>query len=75
MEDGQYLGMLAEVYEGIVDTAIAGFKQTLPRLEIVDFTQELFGLDNAPIIRRPSKRDLSFRYFWLGNLTDLLLQD
>ena len=66
LENGQYQGMLAEVFEDIVDTAIAGYKPTLARLEIADFTQELFGFDTAPIIRRPSKRDLSFRYFWLG---------
>ena len=58
--------MLAEVYEGIVDTGIAGFAQTLTRFEIADFTQELFGADMAFFIRRPSKRDLSMRYFWLG---------
>ena len=58
--------MLAEVSEGLVDTSIAGFEQTLPRFEVVDFTQELFGNDVAFFIRRPSKRDLSMRYFWLG---------
>ena len=58
--------MLAEVYEGIVDTSVAGFVQTLPRSEIADFTQGLFEADVAFFIRRPSKRDLSMRYFWLG---------
>ena len=58
--------MLAEVSESLVDTSIAGFEQTLPRFEVVDFTQELFGNDVAFFIRRPSKRDFSIRYFWLG---------
>ena len=58
--------MLAEVFEGVVDTSIAGFVITEARKEIVDFTQDLFGFENGPIIRRPSKRDLSLRYFWLG---------
>ena len=61
--------MLAEVYDKVVDTSIAGVERTIPRIEIADFTQELFGLDTAPIIKRPSKRDLSLRYFWLGKLS------
>lgn len=58
--------MLAEVYDGIVDTSVASFTPTQERLEFADFTQEMFGWENSPFIRRPSKRDLSFRYFWLG---------
>ena len=65
-DNNSYGGMLSEIYEGIVDTSIAGFVQSIPRYEIADFTQDLFGPDTALFIRRPSKRDLSFRYFWLG---------
>ena len=65
-DNGTLGGMLAEVSEGLVDTSIAGFMQNLPRFEVVDFTQELFGTDAVFFVRRPSKRDLSMRYFWLG---------
>ena len=66
VDNNSYGGMLSEIYEGIVDTSVAGFVQSIPRYEIADFTQDLFGPDTALFIRRPSKRDLSFRYFWLG---------
>ena len=65
-DNNTYGGMLSEIYEGIVDTSVAGFVQSIPRYEIADFTQDLFGPDTALFIRTPSNRDLSFRYFWLG---------
>ena len=66
LDNNSYGGMLSEIYEGIVDSSVAGFVQSIPRYEIADFTQDLFGPDTALFIRRPSKRDLSFRYFCLG---------
>ena len=69
-DNNSYGGMLSEIFDGIVDTSVAGFVQSIPRYEIADFTQDLFGPDTALFIRRPSKRDLSFRYFWLGELSN-----
>ena len=58
--------MIAEVYEGIVDTSVAGFGQSLDRYEVIDFTQGLYRPDTVFVIRRPSKHDFSLHYFWLG---------
>ena len=58
--------MIAEVYEGIVDTSVAGFGQSLDRYEVIDFTQGLYRPDTVFVIRTPSKHDFSLHYFWLG---------
>lgn len=65
-ENNTYGGMLAEIYEGIVDTSVAGFGQSIPRIEIVDFTQALFVPQQILFIRSPSKGDISLHYFWFG---------
>ena len=52
---------------GVVDTSVTGFLPSYDRSEIVDFAQGLFPTKEALFIKRPSKTDVSFRYFWLGN--------
>ena len=60
--------MIGEVYNGYVDTSIAGMGHTLERSDAVDFTQEVFYVEEGLVIKRPLKTDFSFQYFWLGNI-------
>ena len=53
------------MHDNTVDTSVAGFFWTFQRSEAVDFTQGLFPGTIAAIIRRPTKLDVSFRYFYL----------
>ena len=59
--------MIREIQDGIVDTSIAGFNWIPERSEIVDFTQGIFPNVNKIFIRRPTKQDISLKYFMLGN--------
>ena len=68
-----YKGMVGEVYNGYVDTSITGIGSTLERSEAVDFTQEVFYVEEGLVIKRPLKTDVSFRYFWLGNNLEIVL--
>ena len=58
--------MLSEVHNGVVDTSVAGYAPTLERYEVVEFSQGIIPTTIALIIKRPSKTDVSVRYFWLG---------
>ena len=51
--------------DNTVDTSVAGFVWDLQRNEAADFTQGIFPGTIAAIIRRPTKLDVSFRYFHL----------
>ena len=58
--------MLSEVHNGVVDTSVAGYAPTLERYEVVEFSQGIIPTTIALMIKRPSKTDVSVRYFWLG---------
>ena len=66
MPNGTIIGMLSEVHNGVVDTSVAGYAPTLERYEVVDFSQGIIPTTIALMIKRPSKTDVSVRYFWLG---------
>ena len=63
--------MGGEVYHREVDTSLASFTATFGRSELLDFTQGVFPVYKAVLVKRPLRTDLSLRYFWLGNLSDL----
>ena len=65
--------MGGEVYHREVDTSLASFTATFGRSEVLDFTQGVFPVYKAVLIKRPLRTDLSLRYFWLGNLSHLQL--
>ena len=66
LPNGSYIGMLQEVRHGIVDISAAAFIWTLAREEFVDFTPGIFKTTFSAIIRKPSKKDISLRYFYDG---------
>ena len=61
-------GLRKEIQDGIVDTSVAGFNWIPERSEIVDFTQGIFPNVNKIFLRRPTKHDVSLKYFMLGNI-------
>ena len=68
LPNGTFIGMIKEIQDGIVDTSVAGFNWIPERSEIVDFTQGIFSNVNKIFIRRPTKHDVSLKYFMLGNI-------
>ena len=70
-KNGLYTGMGGEVYHREVDTSLASFTATFGRSEVLDFTQGVFPVYKAVLIKRPLRTDLSLRYFRLGNLSHL----
>ena len=56
------IGMLGEIYKGVVDTSIAGFAVTEERFEFVSFSPGIFKTATRGFIRRPKDTDLSFIY-------------
>ena len=68
LPNGTFIGMIKEIQDGIVDTSVAGFNWIPERSEIVDFTQGIYPNVNKIFIRRPTKHDVSLKYFMLGNI-------
>ena len=66
LSNGSFKGMIREVQDGLVDVSIAGFSWNLERTEAVDFTAGIYPAIISVLIKRPSKHELSFRYFYLG---------
>ena len=66
LENGTVIGLIGEIHRGEFDTSITGFYPTSERSEEVDFTQGLFATKMGLVIRRPSSKDVSIRYFYLG---------
>ena len=66
LNNSTYLGMLSEVRDQYVDMSIAAYIWTAERNTLVDFTHGIGFTTIILLIRRPSKHDLSFRYFFLG---------
>ena len=60
--NGTMIGMLGEIYKGVVDTSIAGFAVTEERFEFVSFSPGIFKTATRGFIRRPKDTDLSFIY-------------
>ena len=60
--------MLSEVRDGYADISVAAFARSTvnERITMVDFTPGIGRSTIILMIRRPSKHDLSFRYFFLG---------
>ena len=72
LPNGTFIGMIREIQDGLVDTSVAGFNWIPERSGIVDFTQGIFPNVNKIFIRRPTKKDISLKYFLLGNfLTEI----
>ena len=67
LQNGSYVGMVPEIKDGTVSTSVAGIAMNMERIQFVDYTQGIFHITFGVLIRRPSKRDISFRYFLLGN--------
>ena len=60
--NGTIIGMLGEVYQGTVDTSIAGFIVTEERDEFVAFSPGIFKSATRVFIRTPKDPDFSFFY-------------
>ena len=58
--------MISEIKNAIVDSNIAASIVTIDRSHLVDPTIGIFKTSIAVIIKRPSKKDISLRYFLLG---------
>ena len=58
--------MLSEVRDQYVDISVAAYGRTPERNTLVDFTPGIGLSSIILLIRRPSKHDMSFRYFFLG---------
>ena len=58
--------MLSEVKDQYVDISVAAYAWNAERNALVDFTVGIGFTSIALFIRKPSKHDLSFRYFLLG---------
>ena len=58
--------MLSEVRDQYVDISVAAFGWNAERNTLVDFTPRIVFSIITIFIRRPSKHDSSFRYFFLG---------
>ena len=60
--------MVSEVKDQYVDISAAAYawKWNAELNSLVDFTVEIGSTSIALFIRKPSKHDLSFRYFFLG---------
>lgn len=54
--------MLGEIYQGVVDTSIAGFAVTEERYEFVSFSPGIFKTATRGFIRKPKDTDFSFIY-------------
>ena len=59
--------MLSEVRDQYVDIAVAGYGWNAERNTLVEFTPPIAVATIVLLIRRPSKHDMSLRYFFLGN--------
>ena len=58
--------MLSEVKDQYVDISVAAYAWNAERNALVDFTVGIGSTSIVLLIRKPSKHDLSFRYFFLG---------
>ena len=56
-ENGTFIGMIAEVGNGLVDASATGFASTYDRSEIVDFAPMIDTSEQRIIIKTPSKSD------------------
>ena len=66
LDNGTVIGLLGEIRHGYFDTSVTGSFPTLERFDAVEFTQGLFPTKMGIFIRRPSKNDVSMRYFIMG---------
>ena len=66
LDNGTIIGLLGEIRPGYFDTSVTGSFPTLERFDAVEFTQGLFPTKMGIFIRRPSKNDVSMRYFIMG---------
>ena len=58
--------MLSEVKDQYVDMSASAYGWNADRYALVDFSTVIGSTSITLFIRRPSKHDLSFRYFFLG---------
>ena len=58
--------MVSEVRDQFVDISVAAYGRNAKRNNLVDFTPAISFATITLLIRRPSKHDISFRYFLLG---------
>ena len=65
--------MISEVRDKYVDISVAAYGWTAERNTLVDFTPGICQTTITLLIRRPSKHDKSFRYFFLGNYIHICL--
>ena len=66
LPNNTYRGMLFEVRDQYVDISVAAYAESAERKAFIDFTPGVSYTIITILIRRPSKHDLSFRYFYLG---------
>ena len=66
LPNNTYLGMLSEVRDQYADISVAAYIENAERNILVDFTPKVGLSSIVLLIRRPSKHDISFRYFFLG---------
>ena len=66
LSNNTYIGMASEVKDQYVDISVAAYAWNAALNSLVDFTVEISSTSIALFIRKPSKHDLSFRYFFLG---------
>ena len=64
--------MISEVRDKYVDISVAAYGWNTERNTLVDFTPEISQTTIILLIKRPSKHDMSFRYFFLGKYTYFL---
>ena len=58
--------MLSEVRDQYVDISAAAYVESAERNALVDFTAGIAFTTITILIKRPSKHDIPFRYFFLG---------
>ena len=56
-KNGTFIGMIAEVGNGLVDASATGFASTYERSEIVDFAPMIDTSEQRVIIKTPNKSD------------------
>ena len=56
-KNGTFIGMIAEVGNGLVDASATGFASTYERNEIVDFAPMIDTSEQRIIIKTPKKSD------------------
>lgn len=64
-DNGSWGGLIREIIDEEVDTSVGGFARNLERDEVVDFSPGIFRSMATVFVRKPSKHDLSLRYFTL----------